>query len=71
MRVFTNLPGIQFYAGNFLGEQQGKDGAAYHDRVGLALETQVFPDSINKENFPNAVFGPDRMYASTTVYQFC
>ena len=70
MKVFTTLPGIQFYAGNFLGEQEGKAGAKYRNRVGLALETQYFPDSINKENFPNVVFGPDRKYTSTTIYQF-
>ncbi len=70
MKVYTTLPGIQFYAGNFLGEQDGKAGAKYHDRCGLALETQYFPDSIHKENFPDVVFGPDRQYVSTTVYQF-
>lgn len=71
MKVYTTLPGIQFYAGNFIGEQEGKLGAAYHDRCGLALETQYFPDSIHKENFPDVVFGPDRQYVSSTVYQFC
>lgn len=70
MQVFTTLPGIQFYAGNFLGDQNGKAGVMYHNRVGFALETQVFPDSINKENFPNAVFGPERRYSSTTIYKF-
>lgn len=70
MKVFTTLPGLQFYAGNFIGEQDGKAGAAYHNRCGLALETQFFPDSIHKENFPDAVFGPERQYRSTTVYQF-
>ncbi len=70
MEVYTTLPGIQFYAGNFIGEQDGKSGAKYHDRCGLALETQVFPDSINKEHFPDAVFGPEREYVSTTVYKF-
>ncbi len=71
MKVFTTLPGIQFYSGNGIGEQTGKDGAKYGKRCGLALETQFFPDSIHKDNFPNAVFGPARKYASTTVYAFC
>ena len=64
MIIHTDQPGIQFYAGNFLGEQEGKAGAKYRNRVGLALETQYFPDSINKENFPDVVFGPDRKYES-------
>lgn len=71
MKVYTTLPGIQFYAGNLIGEQDGKLGTTYHNRCGLALETQYFPDSINKENFPDAVFGPERQYISSTVYQFC
>ncbi len=70
MKVYTTLPGIQFYAGNFIGEQSGKDGAAYHNRCALALETQIYPDSINHDSFPDAVFGPDRRYLSTTVYAF-
>lgn len=71
MKVYTTLPGIQFYAGNLIGEQDGKLGTKYHNRCGFALETQYFPDSINKENFPDAVFGPERQYISSTVYQFC
>lgn len=71
MKVYTTLPGLQFYAGNFLGDQEGKLGTAYHNRYGLALETQYFPDGIHKENFPDVVFGPDRQYVSSTVYQFC
>ena len=71
MKVYTTLPGIQFYAGNFIGEQDGKSGVKYHNRCGLALETQFFPDSIHKDNFPDAVFGPDRQYTSSTVYRFC
>lgn len=70
MKVYTTLPGIQFYAGNFLGEQDGKAGAKYHNRCGLALETQYFPDSVHKDNFPDVIFGPDRQYVSTTIYQF-
>lgn len=71
MRVFTTLPGVQFYTGNFLGDQNGKSGVSYHNRHGLALETQFFPDSIHKDSFPDVVFGPERQYVSTTVYQFC
>ena len=71
MKVYTTLPGLQFYAGNFLGDQDGKLGTKYHNRYGLALETQYFPDGIHKENFPDVMFGPDRQYVSSTVYQFC
>lgn len=70
MNVYTTLPGVQFYAGNFIDEQTGKDGASYAKRSGLCLETQYFPDSINQPGFPSPVFGPDRKYDTTTVYEF-
>lgn len=70
MEVFTTLPGVQFYAGNMISTQTGKGGAAYGPRTGFCLETQYFPDAANKANFPSAVFGPERKYDSTTVYQF-
>lgn len=70
MKVFTNLPGIQFYAGNCITKQEGKGGAHYAPRTGFCLETHYFPDSIHHPGFPQAVFGPDRVYESETIYQF-
>ncbi len=70
MKVYTTLPGVQFYAGNFIEDQTGKGGAAYGFRGGLCLETQYFPDSVNKQQFPAAIFGEGREYDSVTVYRF-
>lgn len=70
IKAFSNLPGVQFYAGNCIGEEKGKDGVLYGPRMGMCLETQYFPDSINKPEFPSVVFGPDRDYNAETVYQF-
>lgn len=71
MKVFTTLPGVQFYAGNFINTQQGKGGVTYGKRCGFALETQYFPDTIHHENFPSYVFGGENGdYDSVTVYQF-
>ncbi|MDD6812754.1 MAG: galactose mutarotase [Lachnospiraceae bacterium] len=70
MKTFTTLPGVQFYAGNCIGEETGKEGALYAPRKGMCLETQYYPDAINKPQFPSAVFGPDREYDAVTVYQF-
>lgn len=70
MKVFTTLPGVQFYAGNFVDEQKGKDGAVYNIRTGFCLETQYFPDSVHHSDFPSCVFGAGREYDSETVYQF-
>lgn len=70
MEVYTDLPGVQFYAGNCISPQKGKGGAAYDVRSALCLETQYFPDSINKPSFPSCVFGPGNDYVSVTVYKF-
>ena len=72
MKTYTTLPGVQFYAGNFIDVQQGKEGVTYGKRCGFALETQYFPDTIHHENFPSYVFGGEngRDYDSVTVYKF-
>lgn len=70
MEVYTDLPGVQFYAGNFITPQSGKGGVTYGRRSGLALETQFFPDTPNKPQFPSSVFGPEKHYHTTTVYRF-
>lgn len=70
MEVYSDLPGVQFYAGNAIAPQTGKGGVKYSKRMGLCLETQFFPDSINKPSFPSCVFGGGSSYASKTVYKF-
>ncbi|MCM1326786.1 MAG: galactose mutarotase [Bacteroidales bacterium] len=67
MKVFTTLPGVQFYAGNFIDRQEGKGGKVYDKRYGLCLETQYYPDAIHHENFPSCVMAE---YDSVTVYAF-
>jgi aldose 1-epimerase len=71
MEVFTTEPGLQFYAGNFLdGTIKGKKGEVYTFRSGLCLETQHYPDSPNKNEFPSVTLNPGEKYVSTTVYKF-
>lgn len=70
MHTYSTLPGVQFYAGNCIGDEQGKDGAFYTKRSGLCLETQYYPNSINTPSFPSCVFGGDKEYDSVTVYRF-
>ena len=71
MEISTTEPGIQFYSGNKLdGSMSGKGGHVYGSRTGLCLETQHFPDSPNKPNFPSTVLRPGEHYKSTTVFKF-
>ncbi|NJD11268.1 MAG: galactose mutarotase [Gemmatimonadetes bacterium] len=71
LEVRTTEPGIQFYAGNFLdGTIIGKSGKAYQRRSGFCLETQHYPDSPNKPDFPSTILQPGQTYTSRTVFTF-
>jgi hypothetical protein len=71
LTIWTTEPGIQFYSGNFLdGTLYGTSGRAYRQGDGLALETQHYPDSPNKPQFPSTRLDPDETYETTTIYSF-
>lgn len=70
MEVYTDLPGVQIYAGNFLVSEPGKSGATYKKRQGICFETQHYPDAINHDNFPSPVVKKGEAYRTTTVYKF-
>jgi aldose 1-epimerase len=73
LTVSTDQPGVQFYGGNFLKNQQGKGGKVYPHRSACCLETQVFPDSPNKqdqENWSACVLRPGEEYRHKCVYAF-
>ncbi len=70
MEVYTDLPGVQFYAGNVIKPHLGKNGAQYERRGAFCLETQYYPDTANEPAFPSAIFGPDRAYHTTTIFRF-
>jgi aldose 1-epimerase len=71
LEVRTTEPGVQFYAGNFLdGRLHGKAGKPYVRRGGFCLETQHFPDSPNKPQFPSTILKPGQVWESTTAFRF-
>jgi aldose 1-epimerase len=71
LAVSTTEPGIQLYTGNFLdGSVIGKGGKAYKKNCGFCLETEHYPDSPNRPNFPSTVLRPGETFRSTTVHHF-
>ncbi|MDR1042844.1 MAG: galactose mutarotase [Clostridiales Family XIII bacterium] len=71
MTVRTDLPGVQFYTGNYLGtDRPSKSGLVYERRSGFCLETQFFPDSPHHANFPSTVFRAGEPFDSVTEYSF-
>lgn len=70
MEVSTTLPGVQLYTANCVGICPGKELKLYRSYGALCLETQYYPNNANVDNFPKAIFGPDKPYDATTVYKF-
>jgi len=71
MEIYTTEPGVQFYTGNFLdGSITGKAGKVYKKHYGFCLETQHFPDSPNKPDFPSVVLKPGDKYTTVTIHKF-
>lgn len=71
LEVFTSEPGLQVYSGNFLdGTNVGKKGAVYHKRNAICLESQKFPDSPNKPEWPSPYLKPGEKYGSRCIYKF-
>ena len=71
--LFSDQTGTQFYSGNFVGEQLGKGGFAYHKRSGLCLEPQYIPNSMNfiaegEEMSP--IFDAQEKYHTVSLYKF-
>lgn len=71
LEVYTNEPGVQVYTGNFLdGTVKGKKGITYNQRASVCLETQHYPDSPNKPQWPSVVLEPGQTYNSECIFKF-
>lgn len=71
MDTYTTEPGVQLYTGNWMtGRFEGKGGLRYPQRAALCLETQHFPDSPNRPEYPSTVLRPGEIFQSKTVYAF-
>ena len=71
MEMFTDQPGVQFYAGNFLdGSFVGKKGVKYPRRSAFCFETQHYPDSPNHPEWPSTTLRPGEVYLTYTIYKF-
>lgn len=71
MNVYTDMPGVQLYTGNFFdGSIIGKGGRPLIKNAGFCLETQFYPDTPNQPHFPQCNFKAGEVFRSTTKYQF-
>ncbi|MBZ9790778.1 galactose mutarotase [Rhizobium sp. 3T7] len=71
LEVRTTEPGVQFYAGFKLNVPvPGLDGRKYGPFAGFCLETQIWPDAINHEGFPDAILRPGEVLRQETDYIF-
>lgn len=71
MTLLTNVPGMQFYSGNFLdGSFKGKEGSLYGKHSAFCLETQGFPNAVNEPKFPSVIIRPGEVYRHIMVHRF-
>lgn len=70
MEIATDLVGMQFYTGNFIEDEDGKEGAHYVKRDGVCFETQFFPNSCNVDSFKSCVLKANKNFKSVTKYIF-
>ena len=70
MKMFTDMPGVQLYTGNFLDGVEGKGGTVMNKHAGFCLETQFYPDTPNQPNFPQCTFLRGDEFVSRTAYKF-
>ena len=70
MKLFTTLPGVQLYTGNFLNGTIGKKGLPMYKHAGFCLETQFYPDTPNRPEFPACLYKAGTVYTSETTMQF-
>ena len=70
MSVYTDLPGLQFYAGNTTRDIIGKGGYLITKNSGFCMESHYYPNSINIPEFPQPLVEKDAEYRTTTIYQF-
>ena len=70
LEVFTDCPGIQIYTGNFLCDKHGKRGRIYPNRSAVALETQHYPNAVNRPNFPSPLVKAGEKFRTETEYKF-
>lgn len=71
LTMFTTEPGVQLYSGNFLdGKVTGKQGIVYNQHAAVCLESQHYPDSPNKPEWPSTRLNPGETYNSHTIYKF-
>ena len=70
LEVYTDLPGVQIYAGNYIENEIGKDGVIYEPRQGICFETQYFPNAINIPAFESPVYKAGEIYHTETMFKF-
>jgi aldose 1-epimerase len=70
MEIFTTQPGVQLYTANWIDNEKGKGGKKYQRRWAFCLETQHFPDAINKPHFPSTILKQGKEYRHSVVHRF-
>lgn len=69
LKCFSNLPGMQFYSGNFLGGTPRNDTEHYETFGAFCMEPGYWPDSPNHDHFPDCILKPGEVWQASIAYQ--
>lgn len=69
LEVYSDLPGVQLYTGNFMDGEEGKNGIGLDKNYGFCLETQFYPDTPNHPEFPQCTFKAGEKFKSLTIFK--
>jgi aldose 1-epimerase len=70
MEILSTQPGLQFYTGNFLKGKRDRREKILPAQCALCLETEGFPDSPNRPNFPSPILRPGEKYQEEVKIRF-
>lgn len=70
MEVWTTMPALQVYTGNFIEKNTGKSGREYDVQTAVCLEAQNCPNAINCDKFPSPILRPEEIYFEQCIYKF-
>lgn len=70
MEVWSNMPQMMVYTGNWIEQNEGKNGTLYDVQHAVCLECQPVANAVNCPNFPSAILRPGEVFYEKIVYKF-
>lgn len=70
LTMYSTQPSVRFHSGDFFDGSVHGNGGTYNKHAGFCLAAQLYPNSLNRPDFPCTILNPGDLYTQTTVYKF-